>query len=51
MVVLYGAVIVLVILVQIFQSIGSHLSVRADRRVTGRGGARGSRKQQPRQEK
>ena len=51
MVVLYGAVIVLVILVQIFQSIGSHLSVRADRRVTGRGGARGSRKQQPQQEK
>ena len=39
MVVLYGAVIVLVILVQIFQSAGSHLAVRMDRRVTNRRGA------------
>ena len=48
MVVLYGAVIVLVILVQIFQSAGSHLAVRMDRRVTNR---RGARKKQGEREK
>ena len=46
-VVMYGAVIVLVILVQIFQSIGSRLSVRVDRRVTNQRGARKTRKRQP----
>ena len=46
-VVMYGAVIVLVILVQIFQSIGSRLSVRVDRRVTNQRGARKPRKRQP----
>lgn len=35
-VVLYTAVVVLVILVQIFQSFGSHLSARVDKRVTNR---------------
>ncbi len=33
-VVLYTAVVVLVILVQIFQSVGSHFAVRVDKRVT-----------------
>lgn len=43
-VVLYGAVVVLVILVQIFQSVGSRAAVRLDRRSAGQGAARRGRK-------
>lgn len=43
-VVLWGAVIVLVILVQIFQSIGTYLSVKLDKRLAGKAGGRRARK-------
>ena len=43
-IVLYVAVIALVVLVQIFQSIGTHLAVRVDRRITDRSAGRGARK-------
>lgn len=48
MVVLYAAVVVLVVLVQIFQTIGSRAAVRSDRRVNsaGRGRARKDRRKQ-----
>ena len=49
-VVLYVAVVVVVILVQIFQSIGTWATVCLDRRITNRGGARGSRKKQVQQD-
>lgn len=49
-VVLYVAVVVVVILVQIFQSIGTWATVCLDRRITNRGGARGSRKKQAQQD-
>ena len=42
-VVLYTAVVVLVILVQIFQSLGSHLSARMDKRVTSRAARKSAR--------
>ena len=43
-IVLYVAVIALVVLVQIFQSIGTHLAVRVDKRITDRGAGRSARK-------
>ena len=43
-VVLWGAVIVLVILVQIFQSIGTYLSVKLDKRLAGKARGRRARK-------
>lgn len=45
--VLYTAVIVLVILVQVFQSVGTHFAVSSDKRLAGRSGKRSAKKNQP----
>ena len=50
-IVLYVSVVVLVILVQIFQSAGTHLAVRMDKRLTKGGQARGGIKQKIKDDK
>ena len=44
-IVLWGAVILLVILVQIFQTVGTRLAVRLDRRISGKGGRKRRRRE------
>ena len=48
-IVLYAAVIVLVILVQVFQSVGTHFAVSSDKRLANRGGKRSVKKEQAEQ--
>lgn len=45
--VLYAAVVVLVILVQVFQSVGTHFAVSSDKRLASRGGKRSVKTEQP----
>ena len=49
-IVLYAAVIVLVILVQVFQSVGTHFAVSSDKRLANRSGKRSAKKYQPEEE-
>ena len=49
-IVLYAAVIVLVILVQVFQSVGTHFAVSSDKRLANRSGKRSAKKNQPEEE-
>ena len=46
-IVLYAAVIVLVILVQVFQSVGTHFAVSSDKRLANRGKKRSAKKEAP----
>ena len=43
--ILYVSVILLVILVQIFQTVGTRLAVRLDRRISGKGGRKRRRRE------